>query len=688
MFYVERHVVWFIDLWFLKEFAVSGDDCGKRALIEISARESAPNHCVSKQWRERGPLFRFMGYMRPHLGGAMLATIAGILKFVLPLSFPIAFKYIVDVLLAAHPRPDAIDAAINRWCLWLASALGLGKAPAARWEALTIALILIYVLQAVASFCRDYYGLSAGSGLIYDLRCALFAHLQRLSHSFFDRTKTGEIFSRLINDVDLAQEFTFSALTNVWIDTASIAVAAWLLFAMNRRLALVAFAVMPLYVVTVRFFAPRIKSATHRLQETMAQVSGDLQERIAGAATIKAFNREDSESLRFNQQTRVLYDDTLTKIRLAAWQQGWTELLARLAPTAVVWCAAYMIVHGEATLGTMIAFAGFIGYLYQPLERLSSMAIVMASALAAIERIFAFLDLQPEIENHSLSRPLPAPRGEIVFDRVSFGYDGADANNLVLRDLNLTIPAGATVAFVGRSGAGKTTIASLIPRFYEATAGRILIDGRNIRGMTLESLRGQIGLVTQEVNIFSAPLRELMRYARNDATDGEILEALDQASLRDLVERLPSGLDTVIGKGGANLSGGQRQRLALARVFLKNPPILILDEATSALDSEAENFVYDAMRRLMRGRTSVVIAHRLRAAVDADFIVVMERGRIAEIGSHEALLEAGGLYARLFCEQMRGLLPELHDGAPARTNRPYKIAGLAGRGSRIVNKAI
>ncbi len=616
-------------------------------------REIADTRCARAADRNRAAIWRFMDYMRPHRRRALIATIAGVLKLVLPLAFPLAFKYVVDVLVAAHPKMDRIDAAINHACLRLAMTLGLGASAAAKWQALTVALLVVYAAQAAASYCRDYYGLSAGSSLIYDLRCALFAHMQRLSHAYFDRTQTGEIFSRLINDIDLAQEFTFSALTNVWIDAASIAVAAWLLIMMNRTLALAAFAAMPLYVVMVRHFAPRIKSATHRLQATMARVSGDLQERIAGAATIKAFDRADYEIARFNLQTRVLYDDTLEKIRLASWQQGWTELLARLAPTAVVWCAAYLVVRGSVTIGTMIAFAGFIGCLYQPLERLSSMSIVMAGAMAAIERIFAFLDLRPDIESHPLSQPRPVARGEIAFEHVSFGYGGSGP--LALSDVNLTIPAGATVAFVGRSGAGKTTIASLIPRFYDAAAGRILIDGKNIRGFTLESLRGQIGVVTQEVNIFSESVRDLMRYAKDDATDAELLDALGRANLREFVERLPRGLDTVIGKGGVNVSGGQRQRLALARAFLKNPPVLILDEATSALDSESENFVYDAMRRLMRGRTSLVIAHRLRAAVDADFIVVMERGRIAEVGSHAALLATGGIYARLFREQSRGL---------------------------------
>lgn len=640
----------------------------------------------------RAPIFRFMAYMRPHLGMALVAIVAGVLKFVLPLSFPLAFKYVVDVLVAAHPKMDRIDLAINRWCVGLASALGFGASTYAKWEALTVTLLVLYVLQAVASYCRDYYGLTAGSGLIYDLRRALFAHMQRLSHAFFDRTQTGEIFSRLVNDVDLAQEFTFSALTNVWIDAVSIAVAAWLLIAMNPRLALAAFVAMPCYVAVVRYFAPRIKAATHLLQESMARVSGDLQERIAGVATIKAFNRGDYEIERFNLQTRVLYDHTLTKIRLAAWQQGWTELLARLAPTAVVWCAAILVVRGAVTLGTMIAFAGFIGYLYQPLERLSSMSIVMASAMAAIERIFAFLDLRPDIGSHPLSRPSDEICGEITFEQVSFAYGAANGESAreVLREINLTIPAGATVAFVGRSGAGKTTLASLIPRFYEATGGRILIDGKNIRGLTLESLRDRVGVVPQEVNLFSASVRELMRYAKADAGDEEILNALDQANLREFVERLPRGLDTVIGKRGVNVSGGQRQRFALARIFLKNPPILIMDEATSALDSEAENFVYDAMRRLMRGRTSLVIAHRLRAAVHADFVVAMDGGRIVEVGSHAALLETEGLYAQLFHEQLRGLLPERYNEARPSTNRAPRLAfqdERAGRDSSLSGSA-
>jgi subfamily B ATP-binding cassette protein MsbA len=610
---------------------------------------------------------RFLGYTRPHLGRALGAAVMGVAKFTLPLAYPLSFKYVVDVLLKPVANLDAIDLAIDRWCTALATWLGLGASAQARLEALTLALLVIYVLQGVASYFRNFWGLTAGSGLIYDLRCAVFAHLQRLPHYFFDKTPSGAIFSRVVIDVDLAQEFVFSALTNVWIDAALLGIVGWFLFVLDRQLALMALAVMPFYVAIIRYYAPRIKHTTHRLHEVLEVFSGDLQERISGAATIKAFGREQTEIERFNEQTRVMYDRTVEKIRVASWQQGWTEFLTKLAPSLVVWAAGVMVMHGSVSLGTLVAFTGFMTFMYQPLERFAALSIVMASALAAIERIFSFLDLKPQIADHPLSRPLKVRDGTVRFENVTFCYparNGAPGRE-VLKEINLEIPAGSVVALVGRSGAGKSTLASLIPRFYDATAGRVLIDGRDVRHVTLKSLRESVGIVTQETHLFNGTVRELLTYAIEEAHRGESIDpkkyeqemwhALEQACIADFVRRLPDGLDTRIGERGVKVSGGQRQRFALARVFLKNPPILILDEATSALDSEAENLVHEATVRLMRGRTCVLIAHRLRSAVGADQIVVLEQGRVVEHGSHESLLRRAGVYARLFEEQARGL---------------------------------
>ncbi len=629
-------------------------------------RITSPLNSILARLRQH-PVVRFLGYTRPHLGRALGAAVMGILKFTLPLAYPLGFKYVVDVLLlpqsaegasalslASH---DSVDLTIDRWCTALASALGLGTSGQARLEALTLALFAVYVLQGIASYYRNFWGLTAGSGLIYDLRAAIYRHLQRLPHSYFDKTPPGAIFSRVVIDVDLAQEFVFSALTNVWIDVVLLATVAFGLFALDHTLALIALVVMPFYAAVIRYYAPRIKDTTHRLQEVVEIFAGDLQERITGAATIKAFAREEAEIERFNAQTRVMYDRTVEKIREASWQQGWTEFMTKLAPSLVVLVAGEMVMRGSVSLGTLVAFTGIMTYMYTPLERLAALSIVMATATAAIERIFKFLDLKPQITDHVLARPLKVREGCIRFENVSFCYPTSDGSQgrVALSDINLRIEGGTTVALVGRSGAGKTTLASLIPRFYDVTSGRILIDNRDIRHVTLKSLRENIGIVTQETHVFNGTVRDILAFAKPQASEEQMWAALEQANLADFVRALPGGLDAWIGERGTKISGGQRQRLALARVFLKNPPILILDEATSALDAESEKLVHEAMARLMRGRTCILIAHRLRSAVEADLIVVLDQGRVVETGTHHALLRRGGLYARLFEEQARGL---------------------------------
>jgi ABC-type multidrug transport system fused ATPase/permease subunit len=309
------------------------------------------------------------------------------------------------------------------------------------------------------------------------------------------------------------------------------------------------------------------------------------------------------------------------------------------------------------TLGTLIAFFSYLGFLYLPLERFAQLSVVVSASFAAIERIFSFLDLEPEIVDHPLSRPFPVRRGTVHFDNVSFGYAGRndEPRREVLKGIDLNVPGGFKVALVGRSGAGKTTMANLIPRFYDTTSGRILVDGRDVRHYTVKALRESVSLVAQDALLFSASVRDNLLYARSDATDEMLWQALESANLRDFVEQLPNGLDTTIGERGVKVSGGQRQRLALARAFLKDSKIVILDEPTSAVDSESENLIHEGMERLMEGRTVFLIAHRLRSAISADLIVVVDGGRVVETGAHQELMRRGGTYARLFNEQARGL---------------------------------
>lgn len=620
------------------------------------------------------PLVRFLACVRPQLKLVVLAALMGVGKFTLPLAFPFAFKYVVDVLLAAHPTPDRIDFAIDRWCTALAYTFGLGATAQGKLAMLSIVMLLIYVLQAAVSYFRNYWAGIAGNRLIFGLRTQLYTHLQRLPHSFFDRHPAGAIVSRVLNNVTQASDLVNSTLIDVWTDASLLGLVIFALFELNWKLALVSLCIAPLWVGFMRHFAPRIKAVSHRMQEAVEVISGEVHERVVGATTVKSFGREDHEVGVFNGRNEVLFSRTIDKVKLAAAQEMLIQLLTRCAPAIVVWAGAVMIMKGEMTLGTLMAFFTLLGFLYLPLERFAQLSMVVSASGAAIERIFNFLDLKPEITDHPLARPFGVKRGAVDFEGVKFSYpprEGAPRRE-VLKGVDVHVPGGYRVALVGRSGAGKSTLANLIPRFYDVTGGRVLIDGKNVRHFTLKSLRENVSLVSQDALLFSASVRENLRYARPDATDEMMWQALDLANLRSFVAELPEQLETVIGERGVKVSGGQRQRLALARAFLKDSKIVILDEATSAVDSESENLIHEAMERLMVGRTVFLIAHRLRSALTADMILVVDQGKVVETGTHSDLLHRSGTYARLYHEQTRGLAaidPTTPGGAAAAPRR-------------------
>ncbi|HTW87860.1 MAG TPA: ABC transporter ATP-binding protein [Candidatus Binataceae bacterium] len=605
----------------------------------------------------RSPLARFLACLKPHLRFVVGAALMGIGKFTLPLAFPLAFKYIIDVLLATKPKLYGIDLTIDHWCLGIAHLMRFAPTPEGKLAALSIVMLMLYAIQSVASYYRNYWAGIAGNRLIFDLQAKLYSHLQQLPHSFFDRNPAGSIVSRVLNDVTQANELVTSALIDVWTDAISLGLVIVILFALSWQLALVALCIMPMWVAFMRYFSPRIKAVCHRMQQAVEELSGDVHERVVGATTVKSFGREKQEVHRFGLRTGELYERNVDKIRLAAKQEMLIQLLTRCAPTIVVWIAALMIMRGTMTLGTLIAFLTLLAFVYLPLERFAQISVVVSAALAAIERIFGFLDLPPEITDHPLAHPFAVRHGTVQFDNVSFGYPPRDGAPLrqVLDELNLHIPGGSRVALVGRSGAGKTTLASLIPRFYDVNHGRVLIDGHDVRHFTLKSLRDSISLVAQDALLFSASVRDNLLYARPDATEEMLWQSLEFANLKSFVEDLPEGLDAIIGERGVKVSGGQRQRLAIARAFLKDSKIVILDEATSAVDPESESLIHEAMERLMEGRTVFIITHRLRSAVHADLIVVLDQGRISEIGTHQELLDRDGQYAALFNEQARGL---------------------------------
>jgi ATP-binding cassette, subfamily B, putative efflux pump len=639
---------------------------------------------VKAEKLSRRPLVRFLVCITPNLRLVIGAALMGIGKFTLPLIFPLAFKYVIDVLISHHSAgADKIDRLFDAYCGHVATLLHQTQGAESKLAVISISLLILYGVQSVASFYRNYWGGIAGNRLIFKLQCDLFAHLQELAHSYFDRNPSGVVVSRILNDVMQAHELVSSALIDVWMDAVSLCLVVLALFAMDWRLALVALAIAPVWVVFMRYFSPRIKAVSHQMQEAIADISGEVHERVVGVATVKSFGREEDEVRQFKDRTDGLYVRTLKKVELAAKQEMLVQLLTRSAPIFVIWAGALMIMHGTMTLGTMVAFFTYLGFLYLPLERFSQLSVVVSASMAAIERIFDFLDLKSEITDHPLAQPFAVRHGTVGFEHVSFAYPlnnsssadgkgatGGAAARKVLDGIDLSVTGGQRVALVGRSGAGKTTLANLVPRFYDPVAGRVLIDGKDARHYTLKSLRASVSVVPQDALLFSATIRDNLRYARPNATRKMLWEALELANLRQFVESLPDGINTVIGERGVKISGGQRQRLALARAFLKDSKIVILDEATSAVDFEAENQIHEAIERLMRDRTVFMIAHRLSSAMMADLIVVLDHGSIVETGSHDQLIHRpNGAYARLFREQVRGLALEIprhvNSGMPA-----------------------
>ena len=579
----------------------------------------------------RAAVWRFLAYVRPYWKYVAIATGTGLVKFLVPLVFPWMLKVLLD------------DVVLKK---------GLSMA---QREHTTLYLVLgVLALNGVwmiATYYRTVYAAIAGHRMIRDLRVALFDHVQRLSHAFFMRHQTGAIVSRVVSDISLAQNFVGSALTNVWMDSILVIALLIILFSIHPMMAAVSLVLMPIYILSLRFVGPKIRLSTREVQQRLEVLSGGLQEKMAGVSVVKGFAREPQETQLFAAHANKLLNKVMYSVRYTAVNEMLVGMVVHSAPVLVVWYGIYQIIGGQLTVGELTQFLLYLSMFYFPLQRLSDLSVVLSNALAAIDRIFEYFDTQPHVAEDPNAQPLDECRGEIIFDNMTFGYE---ADKPVLRDIDLTIAPGETIALVGPSGAGKTTFANLIPRFYDPSSGRVLLDGHDLRELQLASLRRHIGIVNQDTTLFSGTVQENLLLARPDATLEEIHAALDAANAREFVEELPEGLWSEIGERGAVLSGGQKQRLALARAFLKNPKILLLDEATSALDSRAERHIQQALARLLQGRTSVVIAHRLSTILNADRIVVLEGGRIVEIGRHGELLGRGGLYAQLYYEQFQG----------------------------------
>ena len=505
-------------------------------------------------------------------------------------------------------------------------------------------VVVLYAVKGGLTFLHHYQMNYIGLSTTNRLRNELFQHLQRQPHAFYDGQATGALMSRMNYDVNLLQNSVAYVVTSFFKDTFTVIGLLGVIFYREWRLAILATAVLPLTALIIVHIGRRIRRLSTATQVSAAELQTIQQENFTGHRIVKAFVREDFEQDRFAR-----LNDRFLRLRLKqAIARGVSsplmDLIGSVAMAAIIFYGGYNVIKGTSTPGTFFSFLAALFMLYTPLKSLSGVHNTIQEGLAAAQRIFGLLDLEPAIKDRPGARELLPLVQDIAYDRVTFAYE----DRPVLEDINLTLHKGEMVALVGPSGAGKSTLLNLLPRFYEVSQGTVLIDGMDIRDATLTSLRAQIGVVTQQTILFNNSVRFNVAYGRPEATEDEIIDALKAANAYDYATELPLGLDTVVGEKGVRLSGGEQQRLAIARALLKDPPILILDEATSSLDSEAERMVQQALDRLIVGRTTLVIAHRLSTVRNADRIVVMEAGRIVEIGTHAELLSKGGLYKRLY----------------------------------------
>lgn len=573
---------------------------------------------------------RYLQFVKPYKYRIFATIIVGIIKFGIPMLIPLLIKYAIDGVINNHALTT--DEKVHH----LTIAIG-------------IALFIFVIVRPPIEFIRQYLAQWTSNKILYDIRKKLYNHLQALSARFYANNQVGQVISRVINDVEQTKDFILTGLMNIWLDCITIIIALSIMFFLDVKLTLAALFIFPFYILTVYVFFGRLRKLTRERSQALAEVQGFLHERVQGISVVKSFAIEDNEAKNFDKKNANFLTRALKHTRWNAYSFAAINTVTDIGPIIVIGVGAYLAISGSITVGTLAAFVGYLELLFGPLRRLVASFTTLTQSFASMDRVFQLIDEDYDIKNGVGAQPIEIKQGRIDIDHVSFQYNDNEAP--ILKDINLSIEKGETVAFAGMSGGGKSTLINLIPRFYDVTSGQILIDGHNIKDFLTGSLRNQIGLVQQDNILFSDTVKENILLGRPTATDEEVVEAAKMANAHDFIMNLPQGYDTEVGERGVKLSGGQKQRLSIARIFLNNPPILILDEATSALDLESESIIQEALDVLSKDRTTLIVAHRLSTITHADKIVVIENGHIVETGTHRELIAKQGAYEHLYSIQ-------------------------------------
>jgi ABC-type multidrug transport system fused ATPase/permease subunit len=575
--------------------------------------------------------------VRPYRGTLFIILMAMLVQTAMSVAGPWPLKIILDNVVGSHKLSPWLDAFL-RPVLSGGSKMQIAAAAA-------IAAVIIAVLGAIASYIANYYTTSVGQWVANDLRLRTYHHLQQLSLSYYDSHQTGTLLSTITSDVQTIQGFASSSTLGIVVDLLTIVAMLFIMFELNWDFTLIALAVTPFMLLLVSRFKKAVKKATHEVRKEQSKIVAVVDQGLQSMRVVKAFGRQDLAEKELAEVSQATVDASLKARRVKALLSPIVAITVSLCTAVVLWRGSALIIAGVMTAGALTVFLSYLNKFFKPVQDLATMTNAIAQAAVGVERIRGILDAETIIPERPDAREPQTLRGEIEFDHVAFAYD---AGAPVLTDVSFKVKAGEMVGVVGPTGCGKSTVVSLIPRFYDATGGAVKIDGADIREYKFHALRDQIGYVLQEPGLFEGSVRDNIAFGKKGVTEEQILEAAKLANADEFIARMPHGYDTLIGERGETLSGGQRQRIGIARAIIRNNPILILDEPTAALDTESESLVMEALERLMKGRTVITIAHRLSTIRDADKIIVLKGGVVAEEGSHDELIARGGVYAELY----------------------------------------